>query len=329
MTRGWWPGESESVKRERGELKLKAMEGLKDETFVVTEEHFEWVFEEDDDLEDFGTTGNIVDDETAAASSSVRVTIPTQDEGGNQGAIQYVDEVEGGNEIEEEGVTLDDSSIISNQPDCDKLSSCTPSATTGNNISSSDLNTVPAEPQCFLILPTHLQSSCQQTSCDDFMRTSNECAICMIEYDVGDVVIYSTHCRHAFHQDCILDWFSREKTQCPSCREVFWDPKGEAEGKKSNAGVSSGDTQGGGSLGMSASASRPTESNLGNRARISTEDTEVLSTLGESPSFDAESTILGNGSSSRGNSTDSALEPVNETREERTEEIPAAPLVAA
>lgn len=300
---------------------------------MVTEEHFEWVFEEDDDLENLGTTGNNVNDETVAASSSVRVTISTEDEGGNQGAIQdllqNVDEIEGGKEIEEEGVIPDDSSIIANQPDCANSSSCTPSATTENNVSSSDLNTVPAEPQCFLILPTHLQSSFQETSCKDFMRTSNECAICMIEYDVGDVVIYSKHCRHAFHQDCILDWFSREKTQCPSCREVFWDPKGEAEGKKSNAGVSSGDTQGEGSLGVSTSASIPTESNLGNRARISTEDTEVLSTLGESPSFDAESTTLGNGSSSRGNSTDSALEPVNETREERTEEITAALLVAA
>ncbi len=286
-------------------------------------------------MEDFSNASNSSKAEAVASISSVRVTISTQGEEGNeddiQDPLQNGDEVD---EIEEEGDTLDNSSIVANQGNCGKEASFTPSATIGNTNCSYDLNTIPAEPQCYLILPTHLQSSCHGTSCNDFRRTSNECAICMIEYDVGDVVIYSKNCRHAFHQDCILDWFSREKTQCPSCREVFWDPKGEAGGKKSaagssNAGGTSGGAQGEGTHDGNTSASGATEPNFGNRARISTEDTEVLSILGESQSFDAEASNIGNGSSNRSNSTDLALEPVDETRAETTEGIPAVSVVAA
>jgi hypothetical protein len=32
--RGWWPGESEDVRKKRADLKFRAMEDLREETFV-------------------------------------------------------------------------------------------------------------------------------------------------------------------------------------------------------------------------------------------------------------------------------------------------------
>lgn len=109
------------------------------------------------------------------------------------------------------------------------------------------------EPTCHLILPRskHESSSCSpahkhcctSSSCSsdgtydkhgetqETLRTSNECAICMAEYDIGDAIVRSRNCGHAFHQSCILDWISRENTNCPSCRAVFYDPKGTTEGR--------------------------------------------------------------------------------------------------
>lgn len=54
----------------------------------------------------------------------------------------------------------------------------------------------------------------------------NECAICLDSLSIGEVVIWSNniHCRHAFHQDCILEYLVRLKDQkfpCPCCRQSF------------------------------------------------------------------------------------------------------------
>lgn len=62
-------------------------------------------------------------------------------------------------------------------------------------------------------------------------RCSNECSICMLEYDTGDVVVCSPNpnCSHVFHQECILTWLSHSNVKsgesnrsCPSCRCNFW-----------------------------------------------------------------------------------------------------------
>lgn len=142
------------------------------------------------------------------------------------------------------------------------------------------------EPQCHLILPMEIT---KHYPTHNNGRTSGECAICMLDYDIGQVVVCSKRCSHAFHQDCILNWFSRAKTQCPSCREIFWDPNDEyKDGKKKN---SLGDNSGShadhvGLLG-------------GNRARADTDDTDVLSVMGSdsrgnNQSFDGDG-IDGNG----------------------------------
>jgi hypothetical protein len=54
-------------------------------------------------------------------------------------------------------------------------------------------------------------------------KVDAECSICIMEYDVGDEVVWSTRrsCRHAFHSDCILLWLSKGKKRCPICRHFF------------------------------------------------------------------------------------------------------------
>ena len=110
-----------------------------------------------------------------------------------------------------------------------------------------------------LILPTEItrRQGKQNNQC------SNECSICMLEYDIGDVVVCSKHCSHVFHQECILNWFSHSNVKsgksnksCPSCRCNFWDVGDDKQNGK--------EVVGGGSL-------------MGeNRPRSDTEDTAAL-----------------------------------------------------
>ena len=58
---------------------------------------------------------------------------------------------------------------------------------------------------------------------------SNECTIWKVEYDLGDVAIGSQNCSRAFHQDCILDWVSRESDH----GTTFWNLYGDKTKKPS------------------------------------------------------------------------------------------------
>lgn len=65
-------------------------------------------------------------------------------------------------------------------------------------------------------------------------KINNCCAICLCGYDEGDTITWSIHesCRHAFHNECILDYLQGQiSTPCPCCRRDFTDmlPKDEAE----------------------------------------------------------------------------------------------------
>lgn len=43
-----------------------------------------------------------------------------------------------------------------------------------------------------------------------------ECAICLEEIDIDSM--YTLHCTHAFHEECIRKWFHKsKKAQCPLC----------------------------------------------------------------------------------------------------------------
>jgi len=56
------------------------------------------------------------------------------------------------------------------------------------------------------------------SSCDE----ERECAICMEDLKVGDIVSWSpnTNCEHIFHHRCVKEWLVK-KTCCPCCRETF------------------------------------------------------------------------------------------------------------
>lgn len=240
---------------------------------VVTEDNLEWTFDEDDEN---------------YTAQEQRV----EDNEDNDGLIQQVIE-NSNNAITNNTDNIRSISSSTNDSESPKQRPSSPEAEEDDD-DDDDIHTqIMIEPKCYLILPptitkqfpTHVNNG----------RTENECAICFSEYDVGDVVICSKYCCHAFHQECVLDWFSQDKTKCPSCRSIFWEPRGDKV-KKRSGGVlgGSGDN---GSVGDEGEE-RENTSNA-NRERGDTTDTADMtmsdpSTNGGS-SFDSEgsSTTLG------------------------------------
>ena len=59
------------------------------------------------------------------------------------------------------------------------------------------------------------------------------CAICLDSYQLGQVVAWSSGCTHAFHQDCISQYLTKEmiggEMPCPSCRQEFCNPSSPTE----------------------------------------------------------------------------------------------------
>jgi len=52
------------------------------------------------------------------------------------------------------------------------------------------------------------------------------CPICLDNFEVGDMVMWSRHnhgsCSHAFHEDCLLQWLLEQReNECPTCRACF------------------------------------------------------------------------------------------------------------
>lgn len=72
-----------------------------------------------------------------------------------------------------------------------------------------------------------LRSAKTQTQQQPRKVVPNGCAICLDPYDVGEVVVWSSNvaCKHAFHQECMVDWLCKmqDSTPCPFCRQEFTD----------------------------------------------------------------------------------------------------------
>lgn len=65
----------------------------------------------------------------------------------------------------------------------------------------------------------------------------NCCAVCLGDYEVDDTVVWSCHkkCRHAFHQECIMEWLVKIPdggTPCPCCRQEFTDWETQRQNRK-------------------------------------------------------------------------------------------------
>lgn len=61
---------------------------------------------------------------------------------------------------------------------------------------------------------------------DDFEDDEDVCPICLDNFEVGDMVMWSRHnhgtCSHAFHEDCLLQWLLEQReNECPTCRACF------------------------------------------------------------------------------------------------------------
>ncbi|KAF2248293.1 hypothetical protein BU26DRAFT_520008 [Trematosphaeria pertusa] len=52
------------------------------------------------------------------------------------------------------------------------------------------------------------------------------CPICCDEWDPSNNAIVATHCKHIFHRECLLRWFSNDAVgnfnTCPGCRAKCW-----------------------------------------------------------------------------------------------------------
>ena len=62
------------------------------------------------------------------------------------------------------------------------------------------------------------------THASDLRGISTYCNICLLEYEIGDIVVWSRRpngCHHAWHEDCLLDWLKRKPT-CPNCRQEYF-----------------------------------------------------------------------------------------------------------
>jgi hypothetical protein len=68
----------------------------------------------------------------------------------------------------------------------------------------------------------------------------NECAICLENYQVGEVIAWSSKksCPHAFHRECVTKYLANVQEEnyapCPSCRQNFANPSTPNEKQPEN-----------------------------------------------------------------------------------------------
>ena len=72
----------------------------------------------------------------------------------------------------------------------------------------------------------HCASSSFHVHDSFFGERGTMCDICLLDYNVGDVVAWSRNpkCTHAYHIECIVDWLLR-RPSCPSCRQDYVIPE--------------------------------------------------------------------------------------------------------
>nr|DAD40336.1 TPA_asm: hypothetical protein HUJ06_014659 [Nelumbo nucifera] len=56
-------------------------------------------------------------------------------------------------------------------------------------------------------------------SCSSTPFESENCAICLAEFEYGQTVRVLPRCKHIFHKDCIDQWLPARSSFCPVCRD--------------------------------------------------------------------------------------------------------------
>jgi hypothetical protein len=79
-----------------------------------------------------------------------------------------------------------------------------------------------------LKLSRPVDTSSKPTTPPEWCDVPNLCAICLDSCQSGQLVVWSSGCRHAFHQDCISHYLAKKmiggESPCPSsCRQKFCD----------------------------------------------------------------------------------------------------------
>ena len=90
--------------------------------------------------------------------------------------------------------------------------------------SSSDVVESPIKVPCLSTTNDHILLTLPVTTAGGKpRRVEASCSICLMEYEEGEAVIWSTRkkCPHAFHDECILTWLGTGKKRCPCCRNFF------------------------------------------------------------------------------------------------------------
>ncbi|VEU40988.1 unnamed protein product [Pseudo-nitzschia multistriata] len=75
--------------------------------------------------------------------------------------------------------------------------------------------------------PPAQQQPPSSSLCYDFEDDEDVCPICLDNFEVGDMVMWSRNagkhsCSHVFHEECLLQWLLEQReNECPTCRACF------------------------------------------------------------------------------------------------------------
>lgn len=68
-------------------------------------------------------------------------------------------------------------------------------------------------------------------------QLATDCAICLLEFEEGEVVRVLPWCNHGFHMKCVDKWL-RSHSSCPTCRHYLLDPGSRKAANQTHPGKS-------------------------------------------------------------------------------------------
>ena len=76
-----------------------------------------------------------------------------------------------------------------------------------------------------IITKANLDQNFNKSHLDERKKLNcNMCPICLSDYQINDVIVHSSECRHTYHHDCMREWIvKRCDVKCPCCRKDYID----------------------------------------------------------------------------------------------------------